>query len=157
VCTATGQPSRPSCLAFWLHPPGLGLGVFALAAFLTPHPLKLWLADLRRDKQFPRTSTARRSALLYGAIGVSDLTLAFITAKGGFWWPPSFALPWIDHQPRFTAHYLCLNLIPQTAGAAAMGSVAAGIGLAPGASRPSLRWGCGWCWRCAHLQPSTML
>ncbi|WP_299430788.1 YwiC-like family protein [uncultured Meiothermus sp.] len=111
---------------------GLGLGVFALAAFLTRHPLKLWLADLRRGKQFPRTSIARRFALLYGAIGVSGLTLAFITAKGSFWWPLIAALPLIGLQLWFDAHNQGRNLIPEIAGAAAMGSVAAGIGLAGG-------------------------
>lgn len=111
---------------------GLGLGVFALAAFLTRHPLKLWLADLRRGKQFPRTPIARRFALLYGVIGVSGLTLALITAKGSFWWPLIVALPLIGLQLWFDAHNQGRNLIPEIAGAAAMGSVAAGIGLAGG-------------------------
>ncbi len=119
---------------------GLGLGLFALAAFFTRHPLKLWLADLRRGKQFPRTPIARRFALLYGAIGVSGLTLAFITAKGSFGWPLIVALPLIGLQLWFDAHNQGRNLLPELAGAVAMGSVAAGIGLA-GGLEAGLAWG----------------
>ncbi|GIW24085.1 MAG: hypothetical protein KatS3mg069_0352 [Meiothermus sp.] len=36
---------------------GLGLGVFALAAFFTRHPLKLWLADLSASAE-ERTTAA---------------------------------------------------------------------------------------------------
>ncbi|RIH86791.1 YwiC-like family protein [Calidithermus roseus] len=119
---------------------GLGLGIFALAAFFTRHPLKLWLADVRKGKRFPRTPIAGRFALAYGTIGVLGLLLAFLRAEGPFFWPLLAALPLIAIQLWFDAHNKSRNLLPELAGAAAMGSVAAGIGLA-GGLEPSLALG----------------
>ncbi|MER3482195.1 MAG: hypothetical protein C4332_02580 [Meiothermus sp.] len=55
---------------------GLGLGLAALAALFAHHPLKLWLADLRRGKRFPRTALAGRFALLYLLLRLLGLVLA---------------------------------------------------------------------------------
>lgn len=111
---------------------GLGLGLFALAAFFTRHPLRLWLADLRRGKRFPRTPLAQTFALLYGSVGAAGLLLAVFAARGEFWWPLLAALPLGGLQLWFDAHNKGRNLLPEVAGAAAMGSVAAGVGLAGG-------------------------
>lgn len=111
---------------------GLGLGVFALAAFFTRHPLKLWLADTRRGKRFPRTPVAGRFALLYGSIGLAGLLLSLLTAREAFWWPLLSALPLSGVQLWFDAHNKGRNLLPEISGAMAMGAVAAGIGLAGG-------------------------
>lgn len=115
---------------------GLGLGVFALAAFFTRHPLKLWLADVRKGKRFPRTPVAGRFALAYATVGALGLLLAFGRAEGPFYWPLLAALPLIAVQLWFDAHNKGRNLLPEVAGAAAMGSVAAGIGLAGGLEPP---------------------
>lgn len=118
---------------------GLGLGVFALAAFFTRHPLKLWLADWRRGKVFARTRLALIFALLYGSIGLLGLLLSLATARGEFWWPLLAALPLIGIQLWFDAHNQGRNLLPEVAGAVAMGSVVAGIALAAGwEAKPAL-------------------
>lgn len=111
---------------------GLGLGVFALAAFFTRHPLKLWLADVRKGKRFPRTPIAGRFALGYGAIGALGLLLAFLGSQGPFYWPLLAALPLIGVQLWFDAHNQGRNLLPEISGAVAMGSIASGIALAAG-------------------------
>lgn len=119
---------------------GVGLGIFALAAFFTRHPLKLWLSDVRKGKRFPRTVPARNFALLYGATAFLGLLMAVVFAKEAFWWPLAAALPLIGIQLWFDAHNQSRNLLPELSGAMAMGSVAAGIGLA-GGLEPSLAIG----------------
>lgn len=109
---------------------GLGLGVFALAAFLARHPLKLWLADLRRGKRFLRTPLARNFALLYGSLALLGLLVAFWTAKGPFGWPLLLALPLVGVQLWFDAHNQGRNLLPELAGAVAMGAMASSMALA---------------------------
>ncbi|MBF6593437.1 MAG: YwiC-like family protein [Thermaceae bacterium] len=111
---------------------GLGLGLFALAAFFTRHPLKLWLADVRKAKRFPRTPVAARLALIYALIGLAGLTIAILNAKEAFWWPLLAALPLMGLQLWFDARNQGRNLLPEIAGAVALGSVASGIGLAMG-------------------------
>lgn len=115
---------------------GLGLGLFALAAFFTRHPLKLWLADTRKGKRFPRTPIAGRFALLYSSVGLLGLILAFSQAQESFIGPLLAALPLILLQLWYDAHNQGRNLVPEISGAIAMGSVAAGIGLAGGLPVP---------------------
>ncbi|MER3490082.1 MAG: hypothetical protein C4328_09340 [Meiothermus sp.] len=129
-----GFTLEPVLLGLLVAPtwPGLGLGVFALAAFLTRHPLKLWLADVRKGKRFPRTPVAGRFALAYGTLGVLGLLLAFSGARGPFYWPLLAALPLVALQLWFDAHNQGRNLLPEVSGATAMGSIAAAIALAAG-------------------------
>lgn len=129
-----GFTTEPILLGLLVAPTwaGVGLSVFALAAFFTRHPLKLWLADIRRGKRFPRTPVAGRFALLYGSIGLAGLLLTLLTAREAFWWPLLLALPLIGVQLWYDAHNKGRNLVPEVCGAIAMGSVAAGIGLAGG-------------------------
>lgn len=118
-----------------------GIGLAAVAAFLTRHPLKLWLTDVRRGVRYPRTALAARVALTYAAAGVLGLVLA-ATARPSdpqssaiwtsLWWPLILALPLIGVQLRFDARGQGRNLLPEIAGTAAMGSVAAAIALAVG-------------------------
>lgn len=109
---------------------GMGLGVGALAAFFTRHPLKLWLADTKKGRRFPRTLLAMRFALLYGSLGLLGLALAFTKAEGAFWWPLVAASPLVGLQLWFDAHNRGRNLLPEVSGAAALGSVAASMALA---------------------------
>ncbi|WP_333659968.1 YwiC-like family protein [Meiothermus cerbereus] len=119
---------------------GLGLGVFALAAFFTRHPLKLWLSDLRRGKSFPRTALARNFALLYGALALTGMLLAARLSAGPFWVPLLMALPLVGVQLWFDAQNRGRNLLPELSGAVAMGAVATSIALASGQD-PRLAYG----------------
>jgi hypothetical protein len=121
---------------------GAGIGLAAVAAFLTRHPFKLWLTDVRRGVRYPRTTVAARVAFAYAALGILGLVLAAATAQApdlrfasgwaSFWWPLILALPLIGVQLHFDARGQGRNLLPEIAGAAAMGSVAAAIMLAAG-------------------------
>jgi len=113
---------------------GVGLGIFALAAFFTRHPLKLWLSDVRKGKRFPRTPIAGQFALLYGGIALLGLLMALLEAKAVFWLPLVMALPLIGLQLGFDSYNKGRNLLPEIAGAVAMGSVAAAMVLASGQS-----------------------
>lgn len=119
---------------------GLGLGLFALAAFFTRHPLKLWLSDQRRGKTFPRTALARNFALLYGLLALAGLTLAVLWEAGPFWIPLLLALPLASVQLWFDAHNRGRNLLPELSGAVAMGAMASSIALAAGQD-PRLAYG----------------
>ncbi|GIW36895.1 YwiC-like family protein [Meiothermus hypogaeus] len=127
-----GFTLEPILLGLLLAPSwaGLGLGVFALAAFFTRHPLKLWLADLGRGKRFPRTPLARNFAILYGSLALAGLLLALWTSRGPFGWPLLLALPLVGVQLWFDAHNQGRNLLPELAGAVAMGAMASSMALA---------------------------
>ncbi len=121
---------------------GAGIGLAAVAAFLTRHPLKLWLTDVRRGVRYPRTALAARVAFAYAAAGILGLVLAAAVARAPdpqsaaiwafFWWPLILALPLIAIQLHFDARGQGRNLLPEITGAAATGSVAAAIALAVG-------------------------
>lgn len=129
-----GFTLEPILLGLLVAPSGAGLslGIFALAAFLTRHPLKLWLSDLRRGKTFPRTALARNFALLYGALALAGMILAAWWATGPFWMPLLLALPLAGVQLWFDAHNRGRNLLPELSGAVAMGAMAASMALAAG-------------------------
>lgn len=111
---------------------GLGLGVAALMAFLVRHPLRLWITDLRRGRRYHRTVLAGRVAAGYGGLGLLGLALAIVGASGPFWWPLILAAPLAAFQMYYDARNMGRSLLPETSGAVAMGSVAAGIALAGG-------------------------
>jgi hypothetical protein len=125
---------------------GASIGLAAVAAFLTRHPLKLWLTDVRRGVRYPRTTLAARVALTYAAAGGFGLALAAASDPQSaavwtsFWWPLILALPMIGIQLHFDARGQGRNLLPEIAGAAAMGSVAAAIALA-GRVDPAVAYG----------------
>jgi hypothetical protein len=129
---------------------GAGIGLAAVAAFLTRHPLKLWLNDVRRGVRYPRTTLAARVAFTYAAAGCFGLVLAAASAGvpdpqsaavwTSFWWPLILAVPMIGIQLHFDARGQGRNLLPEIAGAGAMGSVAAAIALA-GRVNPAVAYG----------------
>ena len=112
---------------------GVALVVAALAALLLQTPLSLALTDVRRGKRFPRTALAWRFAAAYGALLIAALAAA-LTAAGSvtILLPAAFAAPlavlqlWLDAQGR------ARELLPEAAGALAMGSLAACVALAGG-------------------------
>ncbi len=114
---------------------GVALGAFALSAFLTRHPLKLWLADRLARRQYPRTKYARRFALLYAGAAVAALAVAAQFARQEFWSPLIAALPLVLIQLSLELRDQARNLAAELAGALAMGALAPAIALAGGADR----------------------
>jgi len=112
---------------------GVALVLAALAALLLQTPLSLALTDARRGKRYPRTALAWRFAAAYGAL-LSAAVAAALVLAGGVWvlLPVALAAPlaglqlWLDAQGR------ARELLPEAAGALAMGSLAASVALAGG-------------------------
>jgi len=129
-----GFTLEPVLLGMLVAPSWAGgaLGAFALAAFLTRHPLKLWLTDVLAQRQYARTRSARRFALLYGASASAALWLAARSARGAFWGPLLLALPLAVAQLGFEIRLQARNLATELAGAVAMGALAPAIVLAAG-------------------------
>jgi YwiC-like protein len=121
---------------------GLGIGVAALGAFLAHHPLKLALADGHRRSVHRRTLVASAFAILYGTVGALGLSLAS-KGHGGWWVPLAAAAPLALAQLAYDARLRGRQLLPETLGAVALGSVAAAemrsAGLPLGASLAA--WG----------------
>lgn len=149
-----GFTLEPVLLGLLIAPSGagLGLGLFALAAFFTRHPLKLWLSDLRRGRNFPRTALARNLTLLYGLLALAGLILAVWWASGPFWIPLLLALPLVGVQLWFDARNWGRNLLPELSGAVAMGAIASSMALAAGQD-PRLACGLWWVLAARSLAP----
>jgi hypothetical protein len=114
---------------------GVGLGMAAVMAFLARHPLTLWLSDLRRGKRYARTGLAAFVAAGYLAAGATGLLLAAGQARSAagpwaFLWPIGAAVPLAGLRLYYDARSAGRSILPEFAGAVAMGSVAAAIVLA---------------------------
>jgi len=109
------------------------LVVAALAALLVQTPLSVVLADARRGRRYPRTGLAWRFVSGYGALLVGALIAAL--ALAGSWLvllPALFAAPLVALQLWFDARNRARELLPEVAGATAMGALAACVALAGG-------------------------
>lgn len=115
---------------------GWELGVAAVAVLLARRPVKLVGTDLVRRRWLPRSRTALAFATLYGSIAVAAVVGAFVTESGPFWWAYVAATPLALYALRADAHSRNRTLLAETAGAVAMGSTAAAIGLGAGMALP---------------------
>ena len=133
---------EPVVLGLVLAPSGAGvcLALAALAGFLARHPLRLWLLDRRKHARHPRTALAERFFSGYAVLALVLLVAGFILARAPFWPALAVAVP-IGLVPlAFDAVGRSREVLPETAGAVALGASATAIALAGGAS-PSLAWG----------------
>ncbi len=113
-------------------PAGFALGAAALAAFLARHPLRLVLSDRRRHVDTPRTSLAEAFAFAYATAAAGFFAVAMATARSSFWIPLAFAVPLGLVQLAFDARLRARELLPELAGAAALGATISMIALAGG-------------------------
>lgn len=113
---------------------GAALGVAALAAFLFRTPFKTAAGDYRRQRHLPRTRLAVRAATVYGLILAAAAVVAIITTGNRFWPPLAAAIPLMMIQVGYDARNRSRRLTPEIAGPLAIGSVAAAIALAGGAT-----------------------
>jgi hypothetical protein len=111
--------------------PGLGVGLAATFGFLARHPVKLALSDWRQQRRVPRTVAAQRFALLYGGLAAASLALA-TRATTRWWLPLAVAAPLALAQLAYDVRNKGRQLVPETFGALALGSVAAAELLAAG-------------------------
>jgi hypothetical protein len=130
-----GLLGEPLVLGLLLAPSwgGAGIAIAAVGAFLSRHPLKLVLADLRRGARYPRTAVAARVAAAYAGGMLAGLALAAAVASPRPWWAPLVAAaPLGLAQLSFDARHRGRQLAPELLGGVALGSVAAAILLAGG-------------------------
>ncbi len=112
---------------------GAALVLAALAALLLQTPLSLALTDVRRGKRYPRTALAWRFAALYGALLVAAGSAALALAgTAAILLPVAIAAPLAGLQLWLDARGRARELLPEAAGAVAMGSLAAAVAMAGG-------------------------
>jgi len=112
---------------------GVALVLAALAALLLQTPLSLALTDLRRGKRYPRTALAWRFAAAYCMLLVAAGTTALALAgSAAILLPVAIAAPLAGLQLWLDARGRARELLPEAAGAVAMGSLAASVAVAGG-------------------------
>jgi YwiC-like protein len=130
---------EPAVLGLLVAPSivGLIIAVGSFACFLARHPLKLAVSDRRKGLVLSRTSLADRFALLYITVAVVCFAIAIMLAQRGFLWPFVIAAPLVLVQLLYDASGRSRNLIPEVAGAMAVGSISTAIALAAAWSKPT--------------------
>lgn len=111
---------------------GLCIALAAFACFLARHPLKIALGDRRRKLVLRRTSFADRFALLYTGIAIVFFAIAFTQATNGSLWPLVYAAPLVVVQLVYDGLGQSRKLVPEIAGALAVGSISTAMALAGG-------------------------
>jgi hypothetical protein len=112
---------------------GVALVLAALAALLLQTPLSLALTDARRGKHYPRTALAWRFVAAYGALlVVAGSAALFLAGSAWILLPVALAAPLAGLQLWLDARGRARELLPEAAGAVAMGSLAASVALAGG-------------------------
>lgn len=106
---------------------GLLLSLATVAAFLTRHPLKLWVMDLRRGRVSARTHLTIKFALIYGSVSLLFLLLTIKTSGSQFLLPLLIALPFAVSQLIADFANKSRNLLAEIAGAVAIASVSSSI------------------------------
>ena len=114
-------------------PAGACLAFAALAGFLARHPLRLWLLDRRKGVRYPRTALAERFFLGYAALAALLLAGALALASAPFWPALAVAAPIGLLALSFDARGRSREVLPELAGAVALGASATAIALAGGA------------------------
>lgn len=112
---------------------GFFLGVAALGAFLSQHPLRLVYADRRRGRRFARTAAAERVLLGYTALALAGLLAAVALAGLAPLWPLVLAAPFGLVQVASMLANRSRGLPRELAGAVTLAAVAAPIAVAGGA------------------------
>lgn len=127
---------EPVILGLVLAPSAAGfcLGIAALAAFLTRHPLRLAALDYRKGTRYPRTVLAERFALAYAAAAFVFVFAAFASAEDGFAVAIVAAVPLATGALGLDLRGRGRDLAAEIAGSIALGASATAIVLAGGGS-----------------------
>ena len=111
---------------------GLLIGAGAFACFLARHPIKLAIGDRRKPHVLKRTSFADRFALLYLTLAVVFFAFVVANAKKESLLPLVVAVPLVLVQLIYDGFGLSRKLMPEIAGALAVGSISTAIALTGG-------------------------
>jgi len=144
---------EPALLGLVLAPSaaGLCLALAALAGFLARHPLRLWLLDRRKQVRYPRTALAERVLAGYAVLALLLLAAGFALARAPFWPALAVVAPIGLVALAFDALGRSREVVPESAGAVALGASATAIALAGGAPA-GLAWGA---WALLALRAAT--
>lgn len=125
---------EPVLLGLLVAPSGAGvaLGAAAFVAFVARTPLKVVLVDRWRDRWLPRTAMAARVLAAESLVLVVLVGVAAASADRRFWVALALAAPLVAVELWFDMRSRSRRLVPELAGAAGIGSVAAAIALAGG-------------------------
>ena len=125
---------EPLVLGLVLAPSGAGVCVAlaAVAAFFARQPLKLFGADRRRGKVYPRTIVAERAFAACTLLGALALAAALALARGPLLQAVGAAAPVAAVALAFDLSRRSRDLAAELSGAFAMGASASAIALAAG-------------------------
>jgi hypothetical protein len=129
-----GLTIEPGLLGLLLRPSLAGVAIAAagIVAFLLRTPLKLVAIDHRRRRWLPRTRLAARVSCAEAAFLGLLIAIAMQGAASPFWWPALIAAPLLAVEATFEVRSRGRRLVPELAGAVAVGSLAAMVVLAGG-------------------------
>ena len=113
---------------------GLALATAAMLAFVARTPLKIVLVDRLRRRWLPRSRLALRIVSVEIALLVVLAGIASLTSDHRFWIPLALAAPLVVVELWYDMRSRSRRLIPEIAGTVGIGSVAAAVALAGGAS-----------------------
>ena len=111
---------------------GLFIGLTALSVFLARHPVKVAIGDRRKKRLLNRTSLADRFAILYITLAIIFFTIAIVTTSRAWLLAFIIAAPLVLVQLVYDALGHSRRLLPEIAGAVAVGSISSAIALAGG-------------------------
>jgi hypothetical protein len=135
----TAEPAVLGLLVAWSWP-GLALALAAMVAFIARTPLKLVLVDRWRGRWLPRSRLAAKVAAVELTLLAVLVAYSTLAATSSFWLPLLVAAPLVALELWFDMRSRSRRLIPELAGSVGIGSIAAAVALADGASN-SLVWG----------------
>ncbi len=116
------------------------IALAAAGAFLARQPLKIAMNDvLLRHRRYPRTEAAIRFAIGYGSAALVALIVAVLLAGPRLLLPVLIAAPFAAVQILYDAKNGSRSVIPEVAGALAMGASASMMGIAAGL-QPAIAW-----------------
>lgn len=113
---------------------GLAIAAAAMLAFVARTPLKIVLVDRWRRRSLPRSRLALRIASVEIALLVLLAAIAALATDHRFWMPLAIAAPLVAVELWYDMRSRSRRLIPEIAGTVGIGSVAAAVALAGGAS-----------------------
>jgi len=113
---------------------GAALGLTALLGFMARTPIKIALVDRRRGHWRARSRLALTVAIVELVAVVALGVFAVVTARSPFWWPLVIAAPALAVELWYDIRSRSRRLIPELAGAIGIGSMAAAVALAGGAT-----------------------
>lgn len=112
--------------------PGVTLAVAALGAFLLHQPVKVAVKDYLKGKRPLRTVWAERFIAVYGLVAVVAFAVVLRGGDRAFLLPLLVAFPLMAAQLLYDARNQSRALLPELAGALALGSLAPSVALLGG-------------------------